>query len=79
MRVPVQRSGMGLLFPQEDAPALAAALIEILDNPAKYCSSQQELIRLSSPEHVAEEYEKVFLRAARKRGVMKRRGDQGIR
>ncbi len=69
MRVPVQMTGMGLLFPQEDVQALAEALIEILDNPEKYHSSPQELIRLSSPTHVAEEYEKVFMRAIRRPGA----------
>jgi glycosyltransferase involved in cell wall biosynthesis len=68
MRVPIQMTGMGRLFPQEDAAALAQALIDILDNPQKYHKDPSELIRLSSPEHVAEEYEAVFKMAMRGKG-----------
>jgi len=60
MRVPVQMTGMGRLFPPADAPALAEALIEVLDHPQQYHSHSDELIQHSTPDYVAIEYEKVF-------------------
>jgi glycosyltransferase involved in cell wall biosynthesis len=73
MRVPVQMTGMGKLFPQEDPAALAGALIDVLDHPQKYLKSPDGLVSLSSPENVAAEYEAVFLKA------MKAKGNQAIR
>jgi glycosyltransferase involved in cell wall biosynthesis len=63
MRVPVHMTGMGKLFPAEDAAALAQALIEILDHPQEYRTDPGEIVRLSSPAHVAAEYEAVFRKA----------------
>jgi glycosyltransferase involved in cell wall biosynthesis len=60
MRVPVQMTGMGRLFPPADAPALAEALIDILDHPEQYHSRADDLIQRSTPDYVAVEYEKVF-------------------
>jgi glycosyltransferase involved in cell wall biosynthesis len=60
MRVPVQMSGMGRLVPPENAPALAEALIDVLDHPEQYHSSPDELVQHSTPAYVATEYEKVF-------------------
>lgn len=63
VRVPVQMTGMGRIVPRANAEALAQAIIEILDHPDQYRRDPSEIIRLSSPEHVAEEYEKVFMKA----------------
>ena len=60
MRVPVQMTGMGRLFPPADAPALAEALIEVLDHPEQYHSRADDLVQRSTPDYVAAEYEKVF-------------------
>lgn len=60
MRVPVQMTGMGRLFPAANAPALAEALIDVLDHPEQYHSCADELVQRSSPEAVAQEYERVF-------------------
>ncbi len=69
MRVPVQMTGMGKLFPAENAAALAQAIIEIMDHPQEYRSKSGEIIRLSSPENVAAEYEAVFRKAMGGRGA----------
>jgi len=63
VRVPVQMTGMGRIVPRANAEALAQAIIEMLDHPDQYRRDPSEIIRLSSPEHVAEEYEKVFMKA----------------
>lgn len=60
MRVPVQMTGMGRLFPPADAPALAQALIDVLDHPEAYHSHSGDLLEHSTPAYVAAEYEKVF-------------------
>jgi glycosyltransferase involved in cell wall biosynthesis len=60
VRVPVQMTGMGRIVPTANAQALAEALIDILDHPEKYRGRPDELIRLSTPDNVAAEYEKVF-------------------
>jgi glycosyltransferase involved in cell wall biosynthesis len=60
MRVPVQMTGMGRLVPPENAPALAQALIDVLDHPEQYHRSPDDLVQRSTPAYVAAEYEKVF-------------------
>jgi len=60
MRVPVQMTGMGRLFPPADASALAEAMIEVLDHPGQYHSRAGDLVQRSSSDYVAAEYEKVF-------------------
>ena len=60
VRVPVQSTGMGKIFPHADAGALAEALIEVLDHTDRYHGDPSAFIRLSSPESVAIEYEKAF-------------------
>jgi glycosyltransferase involved in cell wall biosynthesis len=60
VRVPVQLTDMGKLVPQGDAPALAEAIVEVLDHPAEYQGSPQALLAASTPEAVAKEYEQFF-------------------
>jgi glycosyltransferase involved in cell wall biosynthesis len=60
VRVPVQMTGMGHIVPPGDAQALAEALIAVLDNPAAYQKDASAVVQKSTPEAVAEEYEKVF-------------------
>lgn len=62
-RVPVQMTGMGRLFQPANAQALAEALTGVLDHPATYCVSPDELVQRSTPAYVAAEYEKVFKQA----------------
>ena len=67
VRVPVQMTGMGRLFPPANPSALAEALIGVLDHPATYCVPPDDLVHRSTPAYVAAEYEKVFELARGKR------------
>jgi glycosyltransferase involved in cell wall biosynthesis len=60
MRVPVQMTGMGRLVPPANSPALADAIIEVLDHPQQYRNRAGDLVQRSTPDYVAAEYEKVF-------------------
>ncbi|MCC7130526.1 MAG: glycosyltransferase family 4 protein [Anaerolineae bacterium] len=60
VRVPVQITGSGLVAPPADARSLAEALIEILQEPARYRGKPEALVKLSKPQAVAEQYERVF-------------------
>ncbi len=60
MRVPVLKTGCGLLVHPASHEELAAALIAILEKPESYRGQPEALVRLSTPEAVAQEYEKVF-------------------
>jgi glycosyltransferase involved in cell wall biosynthesis len=60
MRVPVLETGCGLLVPPANPVELAAALIAILDEPARYRGQPDKLVSLSTPSAVAQEYEKLF-------------------
>jgi glycosyltransferase involved in cell wall biosynthesis len=60
VRVPVGRTGSGLIVPAGDAEALAQAILTILADPERYHGEPEALIRLSTPAAVAEAYEKIF-------------------
>lgn len=60
MRIPVLKTGCGLLVPPAHAGDLAAALIAILEEPDRYRGQPETLVRLSKPDAVAQEYEKIF-------------------
>jgi glycosyltransferase involved in cell wall biosynthesis len=60
VRVPIHSTGMGLIVPVMNSPAISQALIEILENPSNYRAQNRELIQLSTPEAVADVYEKIF-------------------
>jgi glycosyltransferase involved in cell wall biosynthesis/ubiquinone/menaquinone biosynthesis C-methylase UbiE len=60
IRVPVQQTGSGLIFPAGDSQALAEALIQVLSNPETYRGQPEKLLRMSDPDNVAVEYEKIF-------------------
>lgn len=60
VRVPVQMTGMGLIVPPGDAPALAEALNRVLDHPQDYRDRANGLVQQSTPEAVAEQYESIF-------------------
>jgi len=60
MRVPVQMTGCGLLSPPAQADELASALLAILAQPEHYRGQPDKLVHLCAPEHVAQEYEKIF-------------------
>jgi glycosyltransferase involved in cell wall biosynthesis len=60
VRVPVNRTGSGLVTPVADAGALARAIIQILEDPKRYKGDPEALVRLSTPAAVAEAYEEIF-------------------
>jgi glycosyltransferase involved in cell wall biosynthesis len=60
VRVPVRETGAGLVVPPENAEELAKALIAILKQPTRYRGQPEALVRSSSPEAVAMEYERIF-------------------
>jgi glycosyltransferase involved in cell wall biosynthesis len=63
VRQPVKMTGMGRIVPPQDAASLAQAIIEILDEPAKYrrdAQAAETIAQRFSPLHVAEEYEALF-------------------
>ncbi len=60
MCVPVLKTGCGLLVPPADASRLAQAIIAILDKPESYRGQPETFVRLSRPEAVAQEYERIF-------------------
>ncbi|HUS84649.1 MAG TPA: hypothetical protein VMX56_05860, partial [Anaerolineales bacterium] len=60
VRQPTQATGMGLTFPAEDAEALAAALLQILRNPADYTRDRSSIMAQYSSDVVSKKYETVF-------------------
>jgi glycosyltransferase involved in cell wall biosynthesis len=62
VRVPVQKTGMGRIVPPANADELAQAIIAILEQPRRYHGQTDTLLRLSTPQAVAEQYEAIFKR-----------------
>jgi glycosyltransferase involved in cell wall biosynthesis len=60
VRQPVKLHGMGRVNPIGDAQALAASLIEILQEPEKFRGDPKTIAQTYLPEAVAVEYEKLF-------------------
>lgn len=60
VRVPVSRTGSGLIVPVANAGELAQAILKVLDAPALHQGEPEALIRISTPAAVAEAYEKIF-------------------
>lgn len=60
VRVPVQTTGMGLVVPSANAPALAQAITAILDDPASFRGDPQALLDQSTPQALAQIYEEIF-------------------
>ncbi|MEW5868772.1 MAG: glycosyltransferase family 4 protein [Chloroflexota bacterium] len=60
VRVPVTRTGAGIIVPPADPVALAQALITVLENPAAYRGQPELLTSISTPEAVAVAYEDLF-------------------
>ena len=65
VRVPVRETGAGLIVPPANAEELARALIAILRDPERYRGHTEDFVKLSTPESVANQYEKIFDRALR--------------
>ena len=60
VRRPVQMHKMGEVIPIGDAPALADALLKVLNDRGKYQCDTADLARIYDPDSVAAEYEKLF-------------------
>jgi glycosyltransferase involved in cell wall biosynthesis len=60
VRVPILKTGSGLLVPAADPERLSEALIEVLENPQHFRGQPENLVRMSTPEAVAEQYEHLF-------------------
>jgi glycosyltransferase involved in cell wall biosynthesis len=66
VRRPVQMTGMGKVTPIGDSAALAEGILQVLDEPQKYCRDPAEISRSYDPDSVAAEYEKLFERLMKK-------------
>jgi glycosyltransferase involved in cell wall biosynthesis len=60
VRVSVQTTGMGLVTPIGDAPALAQAIIQVVQNRAKYVRPRAEINRFYSTQKSVKEYEALY-------------------
>jgi glycosyltransferase involved in cell wall biosynthesis len=66
VRQPVQMHGMGVVSEIGKADSLASAILEVLDNPAKYRGDIDVIKKAYDPDSIAQEYEKLFARLMRK-------------
>jgi len=60
VRQPIMQTGMGLVVPVVDSAALAAAILQVLGDRARYVRPREEIARLFSTERAATEYEALF-------------------
>jgi glycosyltransferase involved in cell wall biosynthesis len=60
VRQPVIMTGMGRIVPPMDSHALAEAINEVLDHPESYKGDMNAVVTRFAPQHIAEEYERVF-------------------
>jgi glycosyltransferase involved in cell wall biosynthesis len=60
VRSPVVMTGMGLLVPPGDPPALAEALIQVLHSPEAFRKGSAHKLALFAPERVAAQYAALF-------------------
>lgn len=60
VRVPVQTTGMGEIVPIRDSTTLANAVLRVLQNPAGYRRSREEVAACFSTERTRDEYLRLF-------------------
>ncbi len=60
VRMPVQMHGMGRVAQIGDSKSLAESILEILDEPKKFCGDPAAIAKQYDPDTVATEYEKLF-------------------
>jgi len=60
VRMPVQMHGMGRVSQIGDSDSLARSVLEILDEPGKFCGDLDSIRKSYAPDTVAAEYEKLF-------------------
>jgi glycosyltransferase involved in cell wall biosynthesis len=68
VRIPVARSGMGLVTPPADSRSLAHAIIEVLGNPQAFRLKDPQILNQATPEAVAVAYEEIFQNLLSKEG-----------
>lgn len=66
VRQPVTTFGMGKIVPPRDAAALKEALIEVLQRPDAFRGDGSAIARRFSPDTIAAEYERLFLKLVMK-------------
>jgi glycosyltransferase involved in cell wall biosynthesis len=69
VRQPVRITGMGKVVPLHDGPAIARAIIEILDHPENFIGDTQAIAERFSPSRTAEGYEVLFNEIQEKMGL----------
>jgi glycosyltransferase involved in cell wall biosynthesis len=60
VRHAVGNTGMGRIVPPQDSPALAQAILEVLDHPDRYRGDIPAVRRMYASETVAAQYESIF-------------------
>jgi glycosyltransferase involved in cell wall biosynthesis len=60
VREPVRVTGMGEVVPIKDARALAAAIVQVIQNKARYVRPRREIEQTFALERTLEEYERLF-------------------
>jgi glycosyltransferase involved in cell wall biosynthesis len=60
VRMPVQMHGMGRVSQIGDSDSLATSILEILDEPGKFCGDLESIRKSYTPDTIAAEYEKLF-------------------
>ena len=63
-RVPVTKTGMGKIAPMGDAQKIGEALLDVLDNPADFQKSYEEIDAIFNLQHTVDEYEATLRKAA---------------
>ncbi len=64
-RVPVQRTGMGLLVPPGDPDAVGRAILTVLDDPMRFRRTPTEIVTALELDATIDQYEAVFHAAVR--------------
>ncbi|MEK7440817.1 MAG: glycosyltransferase family 4 protein [Chloroflexota bacterium] len=67
VRQPTMMTGMGRTVPIKDSPALADAILDVLDNKQKYFRPRDQIASMFSPDSLAQKYEALFEELLRKR------------
>ena len=60
VRQPVTMTGMGEIVPVADAAALAAGIVRVLKEPARYVRPREEIMRIFDMVRTVDEYERLF-------------------
>ncbi len=67
VRMPTQMTGMGRTAPPRDPAALAEAILEVLDNRARYLRPREPIAEQFAPAATAAKYEEIFAKLLKKK------------